>query len=290
VILLEAGYGTVRAGSLARFGNPRADNTKMLEDIRREMDGLGQELKEKIGDSVSYYNADAGNLGDALIRKGTLSFFKKYNIRIREVRGLRNTPVTELVLSALRRPVWIYGGGGAWIDIYTAKRVVKRSSYISSKVYVLPSTFGTVIKDRRNRYYARDKFESLENCPQATFCHDMAFYADLEPSPITQPEGNFFRLDPESAGAPVPPGNRDISGEGRTYDSLEDFCHGISSCAIVNTDRLHVAIAGALMGREVNLYDNSYFKNRAIYHSSIKDHFPNVHYRGTREGSTKVDA
>jgi hypothetical protein len=163
-------------------------------------------------------------------------------------------------------------------------------SYLSRKVFVLPSSYGFPIKDIRNSYYARDRFQSLENCPQARFCHDMAFYAELKASPVEQEEGNFFRLDPESSGSPVPENNRDISGEGRTYDSLESFCQGISSCALINTDRLHVAIAAALMGREVNLYDNSYFKIRAIYHSSIKDHFPNVHYHGTREGSTKVDA
>jgi exopolysaccharide biosynthesis predicted pyruvyltransferase EpsI len=45
----------------------------------------------------------------------------------------------------------------------------------------------------------------------------------------------------------------------------------------VRTDRLHVAIAGALLGKRVELYAGSYYKNRAVYDFSLR-RFRNVRF------------
>lgn len=47
----------------------------------------------------------------------------------------------------------------------------------------------------------------------------------------------------------------------------------------MRTDRLHVAIAGALLGKSVELHANSYFKNRAVYQFSLRS-FPSVRFVG----------
>lgn len=44
----------------------------------------------------------------------------------------------------------------------------------------------------------------------------------------------------------------------------------------VHTDRLHVAILSALLGKEVRMHDNSYGKNRVVYEQSLRDAFPRV--------------
>ena len=44
----------------------------------------------------------------------------------------------------------------------------------------------------------------------------------------------------------------------------------------VHTDRLHVAILSALLGKRVLLHDNSYGKNSAVYDQSMRWHFPKV--------------
>ncbi|MEO8804599.1 MAG: polysaccharide pyruvyl transferase family protein [Burkholderiaceae bacterium] len=44
----------------------------------------------------------------------------------------------------------------------------------------------------------------------------------------------------------------------------------------VHTDRLHVSILSALLGKRVLLHDNSYGKNSAIYDHSMRTNFPNV--------------
>jgi exopolysaccharide biosynthesis predicted pyruvyltransferase EpsI len=44
----------------------------------------------------------------------------------------------------------------------------------------------------------------------------------------------------------------------------------------VITNRLHVGIAGAILGKEVSLYDNNYGKVSSVYEHSLRGRFPNV--------------
>jgi exopolysaccharide biosynthesis predicted pyruvyltransferase EpsI len=46
----------------------------------------------------------------------------------------------------------------------------------------------------------------------------------------------------------------------------------------VRTNRLHLAIAGALLGMRVKFYANNYYKCRAVYDYSMKNRFPNVEW------------
>jgi hypothetical protein len=39
-----------------------------------------------------------------------------------------------------------------------------------------------------------------------------------------------------------------------------------------------VAIAACLLGRELHLHPGGYFKNRAVFRSSIEGRFPNAHF------------
>jgi exopolysaccharide biosynthesis predicted pyruvyltransferase EpsI len=59
--------------------------------------------------------------------------------------------------------------------------------------------------------------------------------------------------------------------------SAHFFLQSINRFSSVRTDRLHVAIGAALLGKNVDLYSNDYFKNRAVYDFSLKS-FPNVRF------------
>ena len=48
----------------------------------------------------------------------------------------------------------------------------------------------------------------------------------------------------------------------------------------IRTDRLHVCIAAAMLGKQVEFFANSYSKCEAVYLYSIKSRFPNVHWMG----------
>lgn len=80
-------------------------------------------------------------------------------------------------------------------------------------------------------------------------------------------------------------GNRDLSEElGNQWWTLEtaegpsrEFISEINTYRRVETDRLHVGIVAACLGKEVELWANDYFKNRAVYENSLSG-FPNVRF------------
>lgn len=124
-------------------------------------------------------------------------------------------------------------------------------------------------------------FESKQKMPNATFCHDMAFYIGKEflQKGKGSGKGYFFRCDAESANRiKIPPGNVDIALQGNHLSDVSQYFEILNRFAIIYTDRLHVAIAACLLEKEVHLYPGAYFKNRAVYLSSIKDYFDNVFF------------
>jgi len=57
------------------------------------------------------------------------------------------------------------------------------------------------------------------------------------------------------------------------------FLASLSFTNIIHTNRLHVSIAGALLGKQTYLYPNSYHKNLSVYKASIEGRFPNVTFK-----------
>ena len=103
---------------------------------------------------------------------------------------------------------------------------------------------------------------------------------------------NCLRLDGERTDISIPGDNIDLTSFyfympllGRTKLNRH-LTHRISYRLMrflsmydeINTNRLHVCIAGAILGKRVNLYANNYYKNRAVYEYSLKDRYPNVHW------------
>ncbi len=99
---------------------------------------------------------------------------------------------------------------------------------------------------------------------------------------------NVFRLDGERTDIELPPHNVDLSAV---------FSYGVGPEAVANhtasrllstlnqfdeirTNRLHIAISSAILGKLVKFYTNSYYKNGSVYEYSMKDRFPNVKWMG----------
>ena len=59
--------------------------------------------------------------------------------------------------------------------------------------------------------------------------------------------------------------------------SAEYFLRAVDLFEAIRTDRLHVAVAGAILGKDVEIFPNSYFKNRAMYEFSLR-RYPNVRF------------
>ena len=132
--------------------------------------------------------------------------------------------------------------------------------------------------------YSRDVldpvFKSHENLSLG-LSPDTALYLDSADFDYWLGGGEYtllsFRGDKESAGSEVrsqlnidgPVRESDISVEA---DSLNEFMEAVAKASYVYTDRLHVGIAAAVLGRPVTLYDNSYYKNRGVYEYSLSEY------------------
>ena len=222
-------------------------------------------LREESAGREVYYVANPGNWGDALIRAGTLRLLREMRLNYQEV-------AWETPFPSGREKLLIFGGGGAWCRFWRhAYDYVKKASEQFDRIVVLPSTFDMPCDLANCVFFARDRFESATNLPQARFCHDMAFYLGGIRSGVGCGRGNFFRTDVESGGCVDAPGdNCDISAEGTLASPLSPFFKTIGAYREVLTDRLHVAIAGALMRKRVHLFEGGYFKNTAVYRSSMR--------------------
>lgn len=102
---------------------------------------------------------------------------------------------------------------------------------------------------------------------------------------------NAFRTDSESSKIKIPYENYDISSlfqinindPALAMVSTKMMTHFLRHFNEVNTNRLHVAIISALLGKHVRFYDNSYFKCREVFLHSMLSNFENVEfieYRG----------
>jgi exopolysaccharide biosynthesis predicted pyruvyltransferase EpsI len=95
---------------------------------------------------------------------------------------------------------------------------------------------------------------------------------------------NVYRADIEKTDIEIPAGNIDLSLRfeyGLLSRPLTDYMTSqvfayLNHYDTIRTNRLHICIAGALLGKSVELHANNYFKIRAVYEHSLKEAFPNV--------------
>ena len=113
-----------------------------------------------------------------------------------------------------------------------------------------------------------------------------SFYLKRNYSGIQKSTLNAFRLDGEKTDVVVPNDNVDLSKllqlgvetKRLAYLNSKILLNWISQFEIINTNRLHICIAAALLGKQVNFYKNSYFKCRAVYEKSLSK-CPNIYWK-----------
>ncbi|HEX7761890.1 MAG TPA: polysaccharide pyruvyl transferase family protein [Caulobacteraceae bacterium] len=269
-----------------------------LSALRPAFDRLAEALRLHTAGRRVVFLQNPGNFGDALIRCGTLrffedlGFFKDRGLDYREFdMGYRGEKLRSLWVAgadaARRRHVFIYAGSGAWAADCDVGRVnVKRISWLTSDLVVLPTTFETFDLTSFKAAFRRDEYQSRRAAPETAFCHDMAFYlALIDPERVlpgrTAPVrevGYMFRTDVERrvAGYSTRPDNLDLSALDDHRGDPRRFLAEIDKYERIVTDRLHVAIGALVLGKPVTIVTGSYFKIEAIYRSSIAGVFPNV--------------
>jgi exopolysaccharide biosynthesis predicted pyruvyltransferase EpsI len=122
----------------------------------------------------------------------------------------------------------------------------------------------------------------------AKFLRGHPAFRPRQPARRAAPELDAFRSDEESLGARLPEGNLDLSALLSLRSDLR-IAHEASAALLVGslrgyrkvrTDRLHVCIAAATLGLEVEFHPASGFKCEAIWTHSIRGRFPNVRWIG----------
>jgi exopolysaccharide biosynthesis predicted pyruvyltransferase EpsI len=240
---------------------------------------LEKTLKAECSRGPVYYFSNPGNWGDGLIRYGTLKFFQDINLHYKELKSAKKK---EWLLPFLRGGTVVYGGGGAWCKLWNhSERLVTKLNR-RFKVIVLPSSYELRYSIPNVIFFCRDMFESKQNVPDAVFCHDMGFYIGKQFSQKDRGKGKGYFLRGDKEGIvdkiKIPLLNNDISSKGNHFSEISPFFDEINKFSVIYTDRLHVAIAACLLEKEIHLYPGAYFKNRAVFMSSMSDYFDNVYF------------
>jgi len=251
------------------------------------------------------YIPNPGNMGDMLIASATMQFFDDNNLPWEQLHSLDKSP--EAV---------VYGGGGIWTGDYEGHWSKFLPALARARrVVILPSSFNNCqklidIMDERFAVFCRERksydYLIAANGKAKIFLdHDMALRMQkeiLNPIPLIY-SGEREVLDRvakgmKNVGAIAKLMRQDCESAGKYETDFDlpyvsygdfnaprgyiDFNAQLMLCAVdavdaVITDRLHVAIAGALMGKQVYMLDNTYGKLSNVYkHSMAKN--PRVHF------------
>lgn len=244
----------------------------------KELD-LKEFLENYRGVSVDFYRFP-GNYGDSLIWHGTKILLNKLNI---------NEDYVE-IYSPKKNGVLFIDGGGNFVDYYSdIKEFLSTKPNVYKEIVILPHTiFGERQVDILNSLcgnvtvFCRERvsFNFLKEKyikGNVYLWHDCAFYNSFEKIPGGVGVLNAFREDKESVNDTIPSDNIDVSYNGYATKPLDGLLDILRKHKEIHTDRLHVAICGALLGKEIKLYPNSYYKNKAVFEYSLQK-FPNLSF------------
>lgn len=113
---------------------------------------------------------------------------------------------------------------------------------------------------------------------------DFQDFSALQRNPTRNGVLNVFRVDIEKTDIDIPEDNIDLSLRfqyGLSTRQLTDYMTSqvfsyLDHFHTIRTNRLHICIAAALLGKTVELFSNNYHKIQSVYEHSLKDAFPNV--------------
>lgn len=220
------------------------------------------------GSSDITFIKGVGNTGDQLIYAGTRQLLSNYNYREISVLNLNDTGGHTALIA----------GSGAWSKVHHAMpRFLPIIEELYEKVIILPSSFDTSVEfvkqallKTKATVLAREEesYRRVRTLCSADLAYDCAFYFDYEPyKTLGTGVLNAFRTDRESMMSELPPQNNDVSS---TCDSLDEWLKTIAAYDVVRTDRAHVIIAAALLGKQVYYRPSNYHKVQSIVDFSLR--------------------
>lgn len=240
-----------------------------------EVDKLFREFSGKEVDIL----VPGGNRGDGLIYLGARRLLDRYNVKYKEFQSPEE--VSGKVL-------FVYGCGGYCKFFCSMPKRIAPYLDRFEKIYILPSSFDcdhkpvldfiSTLKENvyvfcRERYSYEQVLKHIPHKDNVFLDKDTAFHADY--SAYTDKGEGVLRAF-----------RKDHEGKGRGLDTEKDISLGphyeceimreiVSRYEEVHTDRAHVSITAAMMGKKTFIYPNNYHKLKGIYEYSLS-HLPNV--------------
>jgi exopolysaccharide biosynthesis predicted pyruvyltransferase EpsI len=238
-----------------------------------EVEASRQAILDEIGDPPDLTLVlGYGNVGDQLIRAGTQELLIDHifdEVHVEELPGASGHTV-------------LLPGGGAYCRAYHEfmPRTLALAQLRFERVIVLPTSFDPSLQlvrealmRTRATVFAREpeSFRRIVSLCDARLAHDCAFFYDYSPWRRSGSGTlNAFRTDREAAySGELPADNQDIS---ETARGLDEFLETIAAHELVRTDRAHVMIPAALLGKRVEFAPNTYHKVAAIARHSLADY------------------
>ncbi len=239
-----------------------------------------QQYLQQLGEEGTiYFRPNAGNAGDSLIATATYQLFERLGLDFKLIPDAGFDPVGKVV---------VCGGGGAFLSCESS--LVQRIAQWHSKakrLVVLPHTYTgqesllAQLGDNVDLFAPKRMFRRY-------------LWLALEGVRRSKQGANVLhclRTDSERSGIRVPRRNADISKlfkcGGQTPElaarSTRMVLNHLSCYDVIITNRLHVAVAGGLLGKLVRFHANSYHKCASVFEYSIKERFPNVEWMGDCE-------
>jgi hypothetical protein len=192
-----------------------------------------------------------GNAGDVLLQAATRQLFAHHSI-------------TEVSID--QAEVVFYPAGGNVGGRYSFKDEHRAFEYVKVPKVILPQSIEKAdpYLDLADVVWLRDK-TSLEIYPRAKYAPDLAL---AYRTALNFPEGEgvdiAFRIDDEAVAELV--GGRDPATICQHHYA---YLAEAAKSKEIHTNRLHYAITGLILGRDVTLYPNDYHKNRGVWEAEL---------------------
>ena len=265
-----------RSNSAIETPGPILDQFEALETCLRSL--RGQSV-------TALFNR--GNRGDGLIHLGGIRLFAKLGLQVREVREVELRQKPNLQGDVLL----VFANGAFCSATHSLLAGIQEVMAGFQRTIFLPGTYEMKCKpvskflrelDDRHTLFCRERvsFDSLLAAglrAHVHLAHDLAFLVDLGAWSNRRHDGTagLYRKDKEMViRARLKFRNECDASAGNDQD-VEGLLSYVSRFSSIHTDRTHGAISAAMMRRNVTLYGNSYFKNRAIFEHSLR-HYENV--------------
>jgi len=229
-----------------------------------------------------------GNCGDGLIWLALRELCREHELKVVELDHRYPAEGEVLLVPAAGNLCGFYNGMTGLLEPYLA--TFREIHILPCSVDVgdpeverfLRSLPAHVHLFAREKYsYAQARF-AIGDDSRVHLDHDLAFSLDYARwSAAGEGTLQAFRGDLESRGNAVPHDNVDVSTLGSAGDG-EVLPRLLRHVAVVHSDRAHVSICAAMLGKVTHVYPNAYHKVRGIYEYSLRA-MPNVRFHGFDE-------